>query len=306
MTSSKVLVQALVIMVAVGMAGCGGGVSPITPLSNTSSIQFGAIHKPGAVKARAYQWVAQGDEVVQYDYPKSDSPIGAITGFDGATGICSTGKHTFWVVNGGPDEIVQYDYSGKKVLKTLALHADYPSACAVSQSDGDVAVIVSYTDVVVFKHGRQGQITTYALSGMPYFMGYDATGNLYVDGFNGQEQGALLELAAGGTAFENVTLPNEFFPGSIQWDGKYVAVTDQAASAVDRYTIANYAAKLEATVTLSGADDCASTWIAKPYIFCADAGKEAIGVYTYPAGGQAIATLGDSAYVTGAIVQVSR
>src|ERR1700761_7014239 len=54
--------------------------------------------------------------------------------------------------------------------------------------------------------------------------GYDNKGNLFVEvGPN------VCELPAGGSALIDVTLDHSLgFPGSIMWDGKYLALTDQS------------------------------------------------------------------------------
>jgi hypothetical protein len=45
---------------------------------------------------------------------------------------------------------------------------------------------------------------------------------------------------------------------------------------------------LKGTVTVSGAGDCAQTWIVKGLVYCGDADKGG-EVYKYPAGGSPVA-----------------
>lgn len=42
-------------------------------------------------------------------------------------------------------------------------------------------------------------------------------------------------------------------------------------------------ATLKGTVSLSGSSDCDQTWIARPYVYCADGGNLDGEVYRYPA-----------------------
>jgi hypothetical protein len=77
----------------------------------------------------------------------------------------------------------------------------------------------------------------------------------------------------------------------VQWDGTYLTVFDQLANAFYQYSVSGTTATLKGTVSLSGSSDCAGTWIAQPYVYCADAGNEDGEVYNYPAGGSPIATL---------------
>jgi hypothetical protein len=70
-----------------------------------------------------------------------------------------------------------------------------------------------------------------------------------------------------------------------------LTVTDQDANAIYQYTVKGTTATLEGTVTLSGAGDCAQTWIGEDLVFCADAGNESGEVYKYPQGGSPVAVL---------------
>ncbi|MGC2633148.1 MAG: hypothetical protein WA215_02935, partial [Candidatus Cybelea sp.] len=79
------------------------------------------------------------------------------------------------------------------------------------------------------------------------------------------------------------------FPGSVQWDGKYLTVTDQGTAEMYRYTIGGTTATLKGTVSLSGSSDCAQTWIATGLVYCADAGNNDGEVFKYPAGGSIVA-----------------
>jgi hypothetical protein len=79
------------------------------------------------------------------------------------------------------------------------------------------------------------------------------------------------------------------FPGSVQWDGTYLTVTDQEANAMYQYTVSGTKATLKGTVSLSGSVECAQTWIATGIVFCADAGDYGAEVFNYPAGGSPIA-----------------
>ncbi|HEY2553988.1 MAG TPA: hypothetical protein VGI15_01955, partial [Candidatus Cybelea sp.] len=66
---------------------------------------------------------------------------------------------------------------------------------------------------------------------------------------------------------------------------------DQEVDAIYQYTVSGTKATLKGTVLLSGATDCGQTWIAPPYVYCADAGNDDGEVFEYPAGGKAVAIL---------------
>jgi hypothetical protein len=160
--------------------------------------------------------------------------------------------------------------------------------------NGDLAVGILYgTDggnVLVFKQAT-GTPTLYATPLVrEYFDGYDPQGDLFADGFNGASNFELVELPKGGRKFVPIATSNTVeFPGSVQWDGSYLAVTDQIANDVYRYTVSGTTATLKDTVRLSGSSDCAQTWIVTGLMYCADAGNENGAVFNYPAGGSEIA-----------------
>jgi hypothetical protein len=233
-----------------------------------------------------------------FDYPKSDQQIGTIhhVGGQGCTDVLhGYGKKTFWIV-AAANQITEYKVGKTKPLKRLSVSVGSPSSCAMNDG-GDLAVGILHHDsgpgggdVVIFKKARgSGTVYTTPLAA-EYFDGYDPNGNLFADGFNDSGFFGLIELPKGSTTFKTITTSNTVhFPGSVQWDGKYLTVVDQETSAMYQYTVGGTRATLEGTVSLSGASDCAQTWIAKGVVYCADAAAEDGSVYNYPAGGSAIA-----------------
>jgi hypothetical protein len=230
-----------------------------------------------------------------FDYPKSDQQIGKINdvGGQGCSNVLyGYGNKTFWIV-AGADQITEYEVP-KTPLKTLSVSIGSPSSCAMNSS-GDLAVGILYGsgggDVVIFKNSS-GSGKAYSTSlDAEYFDGYDDQGNLFADGFTSSEQFELIELPKGGSTFQTITTSNTVeFPGSVQWDGTYLTVTDQGTEEMYRYSVSGTQATLEGTVALSGSGDCAQTWIVKGLVYCGDAdyGGE---VYKYPAGGSAVAHL---------------
>ncbi|HKU81474.1 MAG TPA: hypothetical protein VJP76_04815, partial [Candidatus Tumulicola sp.] len=156
---------------------------------------------------------------------------------------------------------------------------------------GNLASLTS-DGVIIFRYAR-GKGKVYGGTGLSeaFFEGYDGSGNLLLDGFNSKYAVKLVELPKGGRTFRTIATSNTIeFPGSVQWDGTYLTVFDQLANAFYRYTISGTKATLEGTASLSGAVDCAGTWIAQPYAYCADAGNDNAEVFNYPAGGSRIAS----------------
>jgi hypothetical protein len=227
-----------------------------------------------------------------FDYPTSDKQIGKIdhVGGQACTNVLyGNGKKTFWIV-AGADQITLFQVP-KKPLKRLSISYGQPSSCAMD-TNGDLAVgNLSDGDIVIFKNASgSGTEMTTPLS-TEYFDGYDNNGNLFFDGFNGSSDSfELVELPKGSSTFQPITTSNSVsFPGSVQWDGTYLTVFDQRANAMYQYTVSGTKATLKGTVSLSGANDCAQTWIGTGVVYCADSGYGDGAVFKYPAGGEPIA-----------------
>ncbi|MGA9946183.1 MAG: hypothetical protein WBP75_14215 [Candidatus Cybelea sp.] len=233
-----------------------------------------------------------------FDYPKSSAMIGQINGVggQGCTNVLyGYGKKIFWIVAAN-NQIEEFKVP-QTPIKTLSVNYSFPSSCAMDAS-GDLAVGILYAavkgggDVVIFKNASgSGTVYTTPLD-EEFFDGYDSQGNLFADGFTGARSGfALVELPKGSSKFQTITTSNAVqFPGSVQWDGKYLAVFDQLANAFYRYAVSGTQATLKATVSITGASDCAQTWIVKGLVYCGDnygAGE----VFKYPAGGSPVAVL---------------
>jgi hypothetical protein len=238
-------------------------------------------------------------DLLQFDYPKGDSSTGTISGVTYAQGECKqNGKNDFWVVASGADEIEEFDYGGTAPINTLSESTGEPAGCSIDAKTGNLAVSVLTTGAVVIFAKAKGTGTTVA-DGLAetYFIGYDPQGDLFVDGItpSGTFTYGMSEMAAGGSSFTAVSLPNTIaFPGQVQWDGEYITLNDQTAHAIYRYSVASDVATLKGTVALNGTSDCVQTWIAKKLVYCPDNGNGNAKVFAYPAGGSAIATLSGS------------
>jgi hypothetical protein len=228
-----------------------------------------------------------------FNYPKSDEQIGTINnvGGQGCTNVLyGYGKRIIWIV-AAYNQITEYRVP-RKPIKTLFDSVGTPTSCAMN-TNGDLAVGIygapGSGDVVIYKNASgSGTVYTTPLH-HEFFDGYDNRGNLFADGQNSRGDFTLVELRLGSATFKKITTSNAVgFPGSVQWDGNYIVVTDQTANAMYQYSVVGTKATLKGTVTLMGSGDCAQTWIAKGVVFCADNGGE---VFQYPGGGSPIAVL---------------
>jgi len=236
-----------------------------------------------------------------FNYPKSIDMIGQLNGAggQGCTNVLNGyGKNIIWNAGRTNDLITEYEVPSNNVLKTIFLNYTFTSSCAMNTS-GDLAVGIllgnSYGaggQVVIFKGATgSGKVYDTPLS-KEYFNGYDPSGNLFADGFDANYNFTLVELPKGSKKFVTIKTSNSpGFPGSVQWDGRYVTVFDQFTSQTYRYKVSGTTATLKNTIQFTGASDCAQTWIVKGLLYCADAGNDAGEVFSYPAGGSPLATL---------------
>jgi hypothetical protein len=239
-----------------------------------------------------------GSYATIFNYPTSNKQIGTVNdvGGQGCTNVLyGYGKKIVWIV-AGPEQISEYQVPNK-LLKTLAVNSiDFASSCAMD-SQGDLAVGIlagpDAGDIAVFKKGAGKPTYFPSTSPGEFFDGYDPKGNLFFDGHaTSSGDVRLVELPKGGKQGITITTSDVLgFPGSVQWDGKYMTVLDQYTNIIHQYTISGTKATLKGTVTLQGASDCAQSWIAAGVVYCGDASNNDGEVYRYPKGGNALATL---------------
>jgi hypothetical protein len=242
---------------------------------------------------------------MEFDYPKSDQQVGTITGVAFPQGECTIGKDTFWVTTfNALEEFTIGDANPIQVLNP----GFGPGGCAIDPATGNLAATsLSNGDVIVYQGASgSGTVMTTPLS-EAYFDGYDAKGNLYVDGLDANFAFSLIELPKGSSSFQTMTTSNNVeLPGGVQWDGKYMTVNDQDSHNMYGYECSGTSCSLAQTVSLSGSLDCVQTWIEKTIVLCPDAGNEDVEVYNYPAGGAAIGTLTASFDLPLGVVKVEK
>lgn len=286
------------------LTACGGGSQSTPAASAVSSAPF-FILRSGAPRFDAYRSVVvtpdrrrretlgyvayfYSNEAAEFRFPKG-SLLGTI-GAHTPAGMCGgSNQGTFWVTISGNAKIEEFKVGEKSPIKTLRTNGD-PTGCSIDKSSGDLAVS-TIDGVEIFKSASgSGSQLTDGIS-ETYFVGYDASGNLFVDGRSAAGSFEFAELPAGASTFHQVSVPNTVeYPGGVQWDGKYITVGDQQGQAIYRYSVSASIATLKGTVAYSDASDCVDGDIYKGYYLCPDAGDENVKVYAYPAGGAPLDT----------------
>lgn len=273
---------------------------------------------PGAA-AQNLLYVSNGgaNSVNVYAYP-AGTRAGKLTALNSPSGLCLGSAGAVWVVVSGASKIVEYAHAGTTPEATLTDGgASYLLGCSVDPTTGDLAV----TDYgpndaggrVWVYVGATGTPQKYTDSNLlfAYFCSYDGSGNLFIDGEDGSHNFALFELPSGASKLETITLNQSVgFPGGVQWDGKYLAIGDQAYETEDKsgvyeVSISGSSATVEGTTPLKGSCQVlqfAISTVQGSKVISPDSCKNNAKFYKYPSGGSPTKTLTGFQYPVGATV----
>jgi hypothetical protein len=290
------------------LSGCEHAASPVVPQTVS----------PASTTNSALLYVSESGKnlVGIYSYPKLKR-IGSLT-VKTPEGLCVDPRSdNVWIVSAAPtDKVSEFTHGGTKPIRVLkigsSLDAYLIGACAVNPLNGDLAVVASVDSsdpggLFVFKHGT-GTPKLYQDSDMFVygFVGYDASGDAFVDGTDVNDQGRLAELPAGAKQMQDVT-PKGLklrFPGGVQSDGTDLVVGSERNGLI--YQISGGAivgrTRLSDTCLVQQffIDTTRGVLIAPS--FCQSEPAAALLIYKYPAGGTPIQKLGGLTYAYGVVV----
>jgi hypothetical protein len=246
--------------------------------------------RDGGVAARSTDLLYVSDlgsnSVDYFTYPQGKA-VGTLTGFGSVAGLCSNEAGDVFVVDeAGP--VAVYSHGGTTPIRKLATRGA-PYGCAVDPGTGNLAVTnlsaVLYGTIAIYAHGKgKAKIYEDYKVGTTDFCGYDDKGNLFIDGSNLSAQFVLLELAKGGRGFRTYSLTQMVEnAGGVQWDGKYVAISDRGAGVIYRTTTTG---KVAQVVRLKGGPQIDGFWLAGATLIGPNAQSGgAVDFWHYPAGG---------------------
>lgn len=227
------------------LAGCGRQLAPGGPAMQNApqSVDAKSWMSPDATEIKKLLYVSgqYSNDVNVYDYGKGRL-VGKLSGFDTPYGQCVDAKGDVWITNYSGSTVVEYAHGGVTPLKTLQTDGD-SVGCSVSPN-GDLAVAnfgvfaKQQGALLVFK-SASGEPSEYVSSMCSNMQppGYDASGNLYVEGWSESKGEALCELPGGGSSLRTVTFSAYgYWPGAVMWDGKYLTLTEQVSSSHESQT----------------------------------------------------------------------
>jgi hypothetical protein len=278
--------DALGVIAALVLAGCGGQVAPTGGAQSLAPATHGKSWMlPGTSSGNLIYAVGGcgGTCVISY-------ADGALVGSlevrgDGA---CSDVNGNVFISSNAT--VTEYAHGGTNPINTLSLPGSEASGCSVDPTTNDLAVVFegSGKNIAVFAN-EQGSPSLYLSKLDSSFCGYDASGNLFVNGFVGQSPG-LAELPAGGSAFNQISVPYSVEdPGQLQWDGSYLAWEAGEARGprtISRLSVSGSQAIIVSRRFLHGLSYASQLWIYKntvvvPFAHSHLAPRQ-IGIWEYP------------------------
>jgi hypothetical protein len=308
MKTARLASSALTLSFAAGLlAGCSGsGNAPVS-----------GVPPAGLLAGKALSWMAPDakrrdllyvsdldtDDVDVYSYPNGKLE-GQLTGFQAVHYECVDAAGNVFIANGDAKTVVEYAHGGTTPIKTYT-EPGFTHGCAIDPTTGDLAILhdppsSGYGGFGIYKHAK-GKATEYVTPNVfrVYFIGYDAKGDLFIDGTAYHPNFEIAELPAGSKTTEAITLNQSInLPGAIAWDGKYLAVGDQVSisgpSKIYQFTISGTSGTLEGTTSLADSCDVLQFWLRGGRVITSDVCAPHVLYFHYPAGGSSTKTISDS------------
>jgi hypothetical protein len=243
----------------------------------------------------------QSSAVSVFTYPERRL-VGTLTGFEQPYGECIDSAGDVFITNFNASNIYEFHHGKLKPKAIIDDPGEHPAGCSIDPVTGNLAVNNSYTvsndagDIALYRRNTSGEWTAlanYSDSSFfyMYFCGFDADGNLFVDGMTGYNGSfALAVLPSGSSTFTNLTLNQSIAaPGGIMWDGQYMTLADSGVSPspIYRFTVNGTNATVVGSTMLSGSD-VVQYWIDGQQVVGPQPKSAKVGIWKYPAGGKAV------------------
>ncbi len=282
-------------------SGIGGG----TPPQATGTATQAAWSAPDAKRSTLlYVSDANDGQVSVFSYPQGVL-MQTLTGFEEPYGLCADKAGDVWIVDDETSMITEYAHGGTSAKATLSDSGEYPAGCSVDPTTGNLAVTNYETasrgqgGISLYKKakGNPTVLTDTAIS-RGWFCSYDNKGNLYLDGDTAGSSGfQLAVLPHGSSTFTNISVNEKItVPGGVQWDGKYVAVSDAngpGPGSVYQFSISGSTATEVSTSVLQDAQNIHQFWIdaSRRRIVAPSASLSTVGYWKFPAGNDPTKTI---------------
>lgn len=291
---------ALAFCTVLAVAGCSAQTIPAGPQAPSSAASRST---PAwmAARAKSSDLLYLSDTATRvvdvFSYPDLRS-VGKLTGFGAPRSECADQQGDVWIADVQGYDVVEFPHGDKNPIVALST-SGAPHGCAVDPTTGSLAVTGGVGGVVlsVFRRTKRNKWLDpkeYADSSLRSvaFCGYDAHGNLYVDGLDKTKGGTfrLDELPRHATALVNVKVRQKIVgPGQVQWDGSALAIGDTGVtpSVIYQFSVSGSSASRTGSTTLDASMSVRQFWIDGARVIGPDF-DSAVGVWAYPAGGSPV------------------
>ena len=272
------------------LAGCGGSQPPIGApgaMPQRRSLVLPSLHRRDLL----YVSADLATNVYTYPHGKLVSSLGGSTGV-----ICSNAEGDVFLSQVNVNVIDEFRHGRSTPIAQISDPFSSPQSCSTDRTSGRLALVSSAGEgVAIFRPAKRHHWhlpKLYALKENLYSCGYDASGALFVDGGTQSKGAFLLELPKGGSKFKGIALDSKLTtPGTVQWDGQYLAVGDKDNTLIRRFSIQGSRGTETGSVMLSGPSSLARFWIQGAIVVGADTSDWEVGFWNYPDGGSETKTL---------------
>jgi hypothetical protein len=280
------------------LSGCAMPAASLSPNPSVTAAAQRASISPDAWRG-SLLYVGGDKETYVFKYP-GGRLLGSIP--IGSFGMCSDAKGDVFVTR--VSVIFEFPHGGTTPVAIYKAPGTVYS-CAVDPTTQNFAAVVFCLSgcgdsIAVYRQYPQAPPTIFhdsKLHSMLY-CGYDAAGNLYVDGYDKNGAFMISELPAGAQSFTNITFrDNIAAAGQIQWDGTYMTVETRFQPKIYRLKLSRSGGKIVSTTQLTGVGARSSqSWIQGNAVLVptgpGNKRPKVIGMWKYPRGGKEIRRLG--------------
>jgi hypothetical protein len=231
------------------LSGCSNAITP--SLRNSGSLIQGATQPlPSERSARWMPAPARGQDLLYvsneagtdlFVFTLRGKQAGRVKLAGGSpAGLCSAPSGNFFVVveaNASQSYIYEFPHGGTTPIATFNNNG-LGVSCSVDPTTGNLAVTnltapgSKYGNVAIFSSPSKSPKTYSDPNvGGYWFCAYDASGNLFADGYS---PNLLNELSKGSVALSEIALTQEINPASLQWYGSKLIVSDADPNARHR------------------------------------------------------------------------
>jgi hypothetical protein len=292
-----------IVSFASGCAGTSGGTwLPNPPAGAAGRSQ---ILDPARAGKQALLYVPEaslGDVLVyRYDDGNGIERIGQLGGFVYPAAPCTDKAGDVFIPDEEAAHVVEYAHGATSPQRVYPDPKAFPIACAVDPKSGKLAVVNFKTyggdaNVVVLDP-RAPSVMTYTDANFATgaSASYDGSGDLFVNGLDGQSAYELDELVAGTTQLTPLRIHGATMhvPGRLQWTGAHLLAGDQSYRGQDtsgayRLLVSGTNATVDGSIKFTGTKDvagfCKRGTGKTAKIVAADMRQNALFVYRFPSG----------------------